>query len=180
MCELVLGRYQSPTFTTVIIRPATICGYSPRLRLDLSVNILTNHAMNKGRITVFGGEQQRPNLHIEDMADLYLQLLAAPDERIAGKIWNAGYQNLKLREIAELVQRVVGHHVPIVTEPTDDLRSYRVSSARIAREFGFRPQRTVEDAIRDLKAAFEAGKIPDPLTDPRYYNIRTMQALRLK
>lgn len=180
MCEIVLGRYQSPQFTTVTIRPATVCGYSPRLRLDLSVNILTNHAINKGKITVFGGEQQRPNLHIEDMADLYLKLLAAPDAQIAGKIWNAGYQNLKLREIAELVKRVVGANVGIVTEPTNDNRSYRVSSAKIAREFGFTTRHTVEDAVRDLKAAFDAGKIPNALTDPRYYNIKTMQAINLK
>ncbi len=175
MCEIVLGRYQSPDFTTVTIRPATVCGYSPRLRLDLSVNILTNHAINKGQITVFGGEQQRPNLHIDDMTDLYLRLLAAPDRQIAGKVWNAGYQNLKLREIAELVRRVVGANVAIVTESTNDNRSYRVSSAKIAREFGFVTRHTVEDAVRDLKAAFEAGKVPNPLTNPRYFNIKTMQ-----
>ncbi len=180
MCEIVLGRYQSPTFTTVTIRPATVCGYSPRLRLDLSVNILTNHAINKGKITVFGGEQQRPNLHIEDMTDLYLKLLAAPDAQIAGKLWNAGYQNLKLREIADLVKRVVGKNVAIVTEPTNDNRSYRVSSAKIAREFGFTTQHTVEDAVRDLKAAFDAGKVPNPLTDARYFNIKTMQAIHLE
>lgn len=180
MCELVLGRYQSPEFTTVTIRPATVCGYSPRLRLDLSVNILTNHAINKGKITVFGGEQQRPNLHIEDMTDLYLRLLQAPDRQIAGKIWNAGYQNLKLREIAELVRRVVGKDVEIVTEPTNDNRSYRVSSAKIAREFGFTARHSVEDAVRDLKTAFDAGKVPNPLTDIRYYNIKTMQALNLR
>lgn len=180
MCEIVLGRYQSPDFTTVTIRPATVCGYSPRLRLDLSVNILTNHAINKGKITVFGGEQQRPNLHIEDMTDLYLKLLAASDAQIAGKLWNAGYQNLKLREIADLVKRVVGANVGIVTEPTNDNRSYRVSSAKIAREFGFTTQHTVEDAVRDLKAAFDAGKVPNPLTDARYFNIKTMQAIHLQ
>ena len=180
MCEIVLGRYQSPGFTTVTIRPATVCGYSPRLRLDLSVNILTNHAINKGKITVFGGEQQRPNLHIEDMTDLYMKLLAAPDAQIAGKVWNAGYQNLALREIADLVRRVVGTNVEIVTEPTNDNRSYRVSSAKIARELGFTTKRTVEDAVRDIKAAFDAGKVPDPLTDPRYFNIKTMQAIHLQ
>lgn len=179
MCELVLSRYQAPEFTTVTIRPATVCGYSPRLRLDLSVNILTNHAINKGKITVFGGEQQRPNLHIEDMTDLYLRLLVAPASQIAGKVWNAGYQNLKLREIADLVQGVVGKNVPILTEPTNDNRSYRVSSKKIAAEFGFQARHTVEDAVRDLKAAFDAGKAPNSLTDPRYFNIKTMQAINL-
>lgn len=180
MCEDVLAKYYAPGFTCVTLRPATVCGYSPRLRLDLTVNILTNHAINKGKITVFGGEQLRPNLHIEDMADLYLKLLEAPDKQIDRKIWNAGYHNLKVREIAELVRRVVGKKVEIVTEPTDDNRSYQVSSEKIAREFGFKPQHTVEDAIRDLKAAFDAGEIPNSLTDPRYFNIKTMQALALK
>jgi nucleoside-diphosphate-sugar epimerase len=180
MCEEVLAKYQARDFTCVTLRPATICGYSPRLRLDLTVNILTNHAINKGKITVFGGEQKRPNLHIEDMADLYVKLLDAPAEKIAGKTWNAGYQNLKVRQIAELVRRVVGKNVEIVTEPTDDNRSYHVSSAKIEREFGFQPTHTVEDAVRDLKAAFEVGKIPNPMTDARYYNVKLMNAIHLK
>jgi len=157
-----------------------VCGYSPRLRLDLTVNILTNHAINKGRITVFGGEQLRPNLHIEDMTDLYLKLLEAPDNQIDRKVWNAGYHNLKVREIAELVRSVVGKSAEIVTEPTNDNRSYQVSSEKIAREFGFKPRHTVEDAIRDLKGAFAGGKISNPMTDMRYYNIRTMQAVKLQ
>jgi nucleoside-diphosphate-sugar epimerase len=180
MCELVLGRYQTPDFTTVTIRPATVCGYSPRLRLDLSVNILTNHAINKNRITVFGGEQWRPNIHIEDICDLYVDLLERPAGQIAGKIWNAGYQNLKVREIAETVRSVVGKQVEIVTEPTNDNRSYRVTSKKIERELGFKPRHTVEDAVRDLKAVFGAGKIPDPLTAIRYFNIKTMQNIQLQ
>jgi nucleoside-diphosphate-sugar epimerase len=180
MCEDVLAKYYAPGFTCCTIRPATVCGYSPRLRLDLTVNILTNHAINKGRITVFGGEQLRPNLHIDDMADLYLRLLEAPSAQIDRKIWNAGYHNLKVREIAELVRRVIGKDVEIVTEPTNDNRSYQVSSEKIAREFGFRPRHTVEEAIRDLKAAFDAGKVPDPLAAVRYFNIKTMQAISLR
>jgi nucleoside-diphosphate-sugar epimerase len=180
MCEEVLAKYYAPGFTCVTVRPATVCGYSPRLRLDLTVNILTNHAINKGKITVFGGDQLRPNLHIEDMTDLYLKLLEAPDKQIDRKIWNAGYHNLKVRDIAELVRRVIGKSIDIVTEPTNDNRSYQVNSDKIAREFGFQPQHTVEDAIRDLKTAFDAGKIPNSLTDPRYFNIKTMQALGLK
>jgi nucleoside-diphosphate-sugar epimerase len=179
MCEDILKKYYAPDWTCCTIRPATVCGYSHRLRLDLTVNILTNHAINKGKITVFGGEQLRPNLHIEDMADLYLRLLEAPAEKIDRRIWNAGYQNLKVREIAALVRRVIGKNVEIVTEPTNDNRSYQVNSDKIAREFGFKPQHTVEDAIRDLKAAFDAGKIPNSLTHPRYYNIKTMQAIQL-
>jgi len=180
MCELVLSRYQAPGFTTVTIRPATVCGYSPRLRLDLTVNIHTNHAINRNRITVFGGDQWRPNIHIEDICDLYVDLLGRPAEQIAGKIWNAGYQNLKVREIAETVRSVIGKQVEIVTEPTNDNRSYRVTSKKIGRELGFVPRHTVEDAVRDLKAAFDAGKIPDSLADQRYYNVRLMNSIHLQ
>jgi len=180
MCEEVLEQEREPGFVAVTLRPATICGYAPRLRLDLTVNILTSHAINNGRITVFGGEQLRPNLHVEDMTDLYLQLLEAPDEVISGKIWNAGYHNLKVREIAELVQHEIGKAVDIVVTPSDDHRSYHVSSEKIKREFGFSALRTVTDAIVDLKDAFSAGKVPGAMTDDRYYNIKRMQAVKLR
>ena len=185
LCEPILLEHQSPGFATVVIRPATICGYSPRQRLDLTVNILTNHAVNLGRITLFGGEQMRPNIHIEDMVDLYLMLLEVPDEQIAGKTYNAGYQNLTIAEIARSVRDVVrqemagGAQVDIVTTPSDDRRSYHISSQKIKRELGFVPQRDIEDAVRDLVAAFGAGKIPNPMTDTRCYNIKTMQALEI-
>lgn len=177
-CEEILARYQISDFTTVTVRPATVCGYSPRLRLDLTVNILTNLAVNTGRITVFGGEQRRPNIHIEDVTDLYVDLLARPDEQVAGKIWNAGYENLKVREIAQEVRRVVGDNkVEIITTPSDDHRSYHISSAKIERELGFKPKHTIADAVRDLVAAFRGGKVPGAMTDPRYYNIKMMQQL---
>jgi nucleoside-diphosphate-sugar epimerase len=179
MCEEVLDEEREPGFVAVTLRPATVCGYAPRLRLDLTVNILTNHAVNNGRITVFGGEQLRPNIHVEDMTDLYLRLLEAPDAAVDGKIWNAGYDNLKVGEIARMVRREVGP-VEIVVTPTDDHRSYHVSSEKIAREFGFRAGRSVKDAIVDLKAAFAGGKVPDAMTDDRYYNIRRMQSLKLR
>src|ERR1700736_1363531 len=180
MCEDVLEEEREPGFITVTIRPATVCGYSPRLRLDLTVNILTNLAITNGRITVFGGEQLRPNLHVEDMTDLYLTLLEAEDARVDGKIWNAGYDNLKVRHIAEMVRRRVGPKVEIVVTPSDDHRSYHVSSQKIRRELGFTPRHSVQDAIFDLKAAFESGAVPHALTDDRYYNIKRMQAYRLR
>jgi nucleoside-diphosphate-sugar epimerase len=176
LCEDVLLSKRRPGFVTLILRPATICGYSPRLRLDLSVNILTNLAVNNRKITVFGGEQRRPNLHIEDMTDLYVQCLRYKDTQIDGKVFNAGYQNLRIREIAEIVKAEVGPDVEIVTSRTDDLRSYHISSAKIKRELGWEPRHTIQDAVRDLVAAFKAGKVPDSLTDPRYFNIKTMQA----
>jgi nucleoside-diphosphate-sugar epimerase len=180
LCEEVLHEERESGFTSVIIRPATVCGYAPRLRLDLTVNILTNLAINKGRITVFGGEQLRPNLHVEDMTDLYLQLLRAPDEAVNEKVWNAGYQNLKVHKIAEMVREKVGPAVEIVVTPTNDHRSYHVSSERIKRELGFLAKRTVEDAIVDLRDAFLAGKVPEAMTNDRYYNIKRMQGMNLR
>jgi nucleoside-diphosphate-sugar epimerase len=180
MCEEVLNDEREQGFTTVTLRPATVCGYAPRLRLDLTVNILTNHAINNGRITVFGGDQLRPNIHVEDMTELYLTLLERPDEAINGKTWNAGYHNLKLRSIADMVREEVGPKVDIVVTPTDDHRSYHVSSEKIRRDLGFVAGRTVKDAIVDLKAAFLAGKVPNAMTDDRYYNIKRMQALKLR
>jgi nucleoside-diphosphate-sugar epimerase len=183
LCEDVLRRYQSPDFCTVIIRPATVCGYSPRMRLDLSVNILTNLAVNNRRITVFGGSQKRPNLHIGDMSDLYVRLLELPGEKLAGDTFNAGYQNHTIADLAQMARRVVEAEMPekapieIATSATDDLRSYHVSSGKIAAKLGFKPARTVESAMRDLCHAFKAGKLPDSLTDPRYFNVKTMKAL---
>jgi len=180
MCEEVLLREREPGFVTLTLRPATVCGYSPRLRLDLTVNILTNHAVNNKKITVFGGQQMRPNIHIDDASELYVKALEWPDEAIDGKVFNAGYENHRVIEIAEMVRGVVGEDVEIVTVPTDDNRSYHISSERIRRELGFVPKYTIEDAVRDLVAAFQSGKIPDPMTDIRYYNIKTMQHLQLR
>ncbi|OGX27148.1 MAG: UDP-glucose 4-epimerase [Omnitrophica WOR_2 bacterium RIFCSPHIGHO2_02_FULL_48_11] len=180
LCEDVLLEEATDDFIVSILRPATVCGYSPRLRLDLTVNILTNHAINKKEITVFGGDQTRPNIHIEDMTDLYVYLLELPDEKIHKKIYNAGYENHKVKDIAKMVQSIVGDHVPIKTVPTDDNRSYHVSSKKIKKELNFAPRHTIEQAILDLKKAFDANKIPNSMTDDRYYNIRTMKTVHLK
>lgn len=180
LCEEALEREREPGFVTVTVRPATVCGYAPRLRLDLTVNILTSSAINNGRITVFGGEQLRPNIHVGDMTDLYLLLLAAPDGAVDGKVWNAGYDNLRVRDIAEKVRARVGPDVAIVTTPAHDHRSYHISSARIGRELGFYPRRSVDDAIGDLQAAFTAGKVPNAMTDDRYYNVKRLQRLGLR
>jgi nucleoside-diphosphate-sugar epimerase len=144
------------------------------------VNILTNHAVHKKRITVFGGNQMRPNIHIEDITDLYVHGLEWPDEAIDGKIFNAGYENRKVVEIAEIVRGVVGKEVAVVTTPTNDNRSYHISSRKIKNELGFEPRHTIEEAVRDLVEAFGSGRLPDAMTGIRYYNIKTMQALNLK
>jgi nucleoside-diphosphate-sugar epimerase len=184
LCEPVLFEHQEKEFVCVAIRPATICGYSPRQRLDLSVNILTNHAVNNNKITVFGGEQQRPNLHIQDMCDLYKLLLELPDEKIAGETFNAGYQNQSIMDIAQIVKKVVQEEfpekgdIPIVTTPSNDNRSYRITSDKIAAKLGFKPKRTIEDAVRDLCRAFRAGILPNSLTDDRYYNVKVLKRIR--
>jgi len=179
-CEKVLMAAADKDFIITIVRPSTVCGYSPRMRLDLTVNILTNQAVNKGKITVFGGEQKRPNLHIQDMCDAYLFLLEQPNEKIHKKIYNIGFQNLKVKEIAEMVRKTIDQKIPIEKSHTNDLRSYHVSSKKIKEELGFEAKHTVEEAVLDLKRAFEEGKIPNALTDIRYVNIKTMEAIKLK
>jgi nucleoside-diphosphate-sugar epimerase len=186
LCEPHLLKYQSPDFTTVIIRPATICGYSPRMRLDLSVNILTNLAINKRKITVFGGAQKRPNIDIEDITDLYVKLLDYPDDKIAGQIFNAGYHNHTIAEIAEIVRKVVESEYPELSPigveytTTNDPRSYHISSEKIARVLGYRPTRSVEDAVRGLCRAFKAGKLPNSLDDTKYFNVKKMKEMDVK
>ena len=186
LSEPYLLKYQSPAFTTVIIRPATVCGYSPRTRLDLTINILTNHAVNKGKITVFGGTQKRPNIHIDDIAELYVDLLERPATEIAGETFNAGYENFTVGELAMQVKTIVEQEfpekplIPIETTPSNDLRSYHVSSKKILRKLGWAPKRTIEDAVRDLCKAFKAGKLPDSMTDEKYINVRTVRSLALR
>jgi nucleoside-diphosphate-sugar epimerase len=147
--------------------------------LDLSVNILTNLAINKGEITVFGGSQKRPNIHIEDMTDLYCKLLELPTEKIDGKIWNAGYENFTISQIAQMVKNVIGDQVRIVTTPSNDLRSYHISSEKIKKDIDFEPSHSIEDAVRDLKAAFDKGLVPDSLAGDKYFNVKLMQHIDL-
>ena len=181
LCEDILLNYHSSGFTPVIIRPATVCGYSPRLRLDLTVNILTNHAVNRGQITVFGGTQKRPNIHIDDITDLYVDLLSLSSHLISGKVWNVGYENHQVRQIAEIVKEVVGNNdVSIVTTPTDDLRSYHISSEKIQQDLGFSPQYSIKRAVQDLVEAFQLGKISDPFENINYYNVKKMNTIQMK
>lgn len=179
-CEPILLKHQSEDFTTVILRPATVCGYSPRMRLDLSVNILTSLAVTKSEIMVFGGKQTRPNIHILDMASAYLNLLEAPKEKIAGQAFNCGMQNLSIAELAEMVREIVSvryrKSVTIKTEPMNDTRSYRVNSDKIKETLGFEFNHTIEEAINDICDAFDAGLIPNP-DDDNYFNVRAMKRI---
>ena len=178
-CEKILAEYQSDDFTTVTIRPATVCGYSPRQRLDVVVNILTNLAYHKREISVFGGDQLRPNIHIADMVEAYMALLDADKEKIGGKIFNAGYENQPVSKIAETVKNVVGEDVKLITTPSDDNRSYHISSQKIKDEIGFETTHTIQDAVEDLCAAFDKGLLPNSLEDEMYFNIKRMQNLEL-
>jgi nucleoside-diphosphate-sugar epimerase len=179
LCEEVLDEEREPGFTTVTVRPSTVCGWSPRLRLDLVVNILAAHAWHNRRIKVFGGDQMRPNIHIADMVGVYLDLLDQPDAKIDGDVFNAGYENRTVSELATLVRDTVGGPIEIDVVPTDDNRSYHVSSAKMRRMLGFVPRFTIEDAVRDLCDAFASGKV-GAMNDPQYHNIQRMRAANLR
>jgi nucleoside-diphosphate-sugar epimerase len=182
LCEPLVLAENGPNFTAMVLRPATVCGASPRMRFDLSVNIMTNLAIVNKKITVFGGKQHRPNMHIEDITDLYDQLLLESPARIAGKTYNAGFQNRTIADIAQIARDVVRLELPelgpieIVTSATDDNRSYRVNSDKIATELGFRPRHTIEDAVRDICAWYRAGRFPNSLSDPKYFNVKLLKA----
>lgn len=181
LCEEYLLKNQSPEFCVLIIRPATVCGYSKRLRLDLTVNMLTMQALVKGKITVLGGSQKRPNIHIDDITDLYVKTLEYPSSTIAGKIYNAGYENQSLLQIAKMIKRVLkNRRISIEISKTSDLRSYKISSQKIKKELKFFPKHSIEDAVNDLKGAYMQGKIPEPFTNPLYYNIQTLKSLNKK
>ncbi|WP_316355822.1 NAD-dependent epimerase/dehydratase family protein [Candidatus Neptunichlamydia sp. REUL1] len=181
-CEKILLKYQDKNFTCCVLRPATVCGYAPRQRLDVVVNILTNLAFNTGRIKVMGGDQLRPNIHVRDMVRAYLHVLEAPAEKIQGEIFNVGYHNYSVQELGDIVQSTVGRKKDIDLEkiPTDDNRSYHVSSQKIADKLGFTPNYTIQDAVDSLVEAFEDGKLPNSLDDKRYFNIKTMKAINLQ
>jgi nucleoside-diphosphate-sugar epimerase len=185
-CEPMLWEEVNNDFVGVTIRPATLCGYAPRQRLDLSVNILTNHAYNKGKIMVFGGAQKRPNLHIQDMVDIYSMLLKVEDSLIQGETFNASGINLSIAEIADEVAKIVAdfkglkESIEIETLPSNDPRSYHVNSDKIKRVLGFSPKRSVKDAVKDLCEAFKTGKLPDSMNETKYFNVQKMKELGVK
>lgn len=181
-CEKILLKYQSDDFICTILRPATVCGYAPRQRLDVVVNILTNLAYHTGKVKVMGGSQMRPNIHIEDMVRAYLLILESPKEKIQGEIFNVGYHNHTVMDLGKMVQAIVGERRPVelIVEQTNDNRSYHVSSEKIGKKLSFFPKYSIEDAIRGLVDAFAEGKLPDSLESSQYFNIKTMKAVNLK
>jgi nucleoside-diphosphate-sugar epimerase len=187
LVEPILFKHTDADFVGVIFRPATVCGYAPRLRLDLSVNILTCHACMKDKITVFGGSQLRPNLHVKDYAEVVKLLMTAPTEKIANQIFNVGFQNMSILQIAELVKKVVeGEYTKYgvkknveieVKSSDDDIRSYHINSDKIKNALGFVPQFSVEDAIRGLAKEFRRFEVPNCLEDDIYYPVRRLKRI---
>ena len=171
--EEIVASAASDGFTTVSIRSATVCGVSPRMRFDVIVNIMSKAAIADGEITVFGGDQYRPNIHIDDITDLYVMLVEVPADKINGKVFNVGSINYTVKEIAEMVREEIGAVVRTDDNVTDN-RSYRISSEKIKRELGFAPRKAIRQAIKDIKQAFARGMFPDP-NSSIYYNVRTMK-----
>jgi len=179
-CEKILNKHGSDNFIVTTIRPATVCGYSFRQRLDVVVNILSNLAYHKRSITVFGGTQLRPNIHIKDMVNAYLKVIIAPKEKINFEIFNVGGKNQSVKELAKDVKSVIGKDVKLVKIKSNDKRSYHISSKKIYKILGFKTQYTVKDAAKDLKKAFEKKILHKPLSNKKYFNIATMQSLKIK
>ncbi len=179
-CEKILLKFKSKDFTPVIIRPATVCGYSPRQRLDVVVNIFANLGFNNREIKVFGGSQLRPNIHMQDMVDAYSILLEAENDKVSGEIFNAGYENISVQDLATLTKSVLGNDIKLHNIPSNDNRSYHISSKKIKKILKFEPKYTIKNAIEDLKSAFEKNLLPNSLQDEKYFNIKKMQKINLK
>ena len=179
-CEKILNNYKSENFITTTIRPSTVCGYAKRQRLDLVVNILTNHAFHNREIKVFGGDQLRPNVHIDDMVDSYLAVINAKDEKVNGQIFNVGYKNQSVNELANDVREIIGDDIKIINTKSDDNRSYHVSSQKIKEVLGFETRYTVKNAVSDLKDAFEKKLLINTFENELFFNIKRMNNLNLK
>jgi len=178
-CEIILNKYISENFTPVTIRPATICGYALRQRLDVIVNILTNLAYNKREISIFGGNQLRPNIHIKDMVKAYEVLIKASNSKIKGQVFNVGNENKTVSELAQTVKSVVGKDVTLKTIPTNDNRSYHISSKKIKDVLGFDNNFTISSAVQDLVDGFKNKLFTDSLHNEKYFNIKTMNKIKL-
>ena len=179
-CEKILNDYKSDDFIVTTIRPSTVCGYAKRQRLDLVVNILTNHAYHNNKIIVLGGEQLRPNIHIEDMINSYLAVLKSDYSKINGEIFNVGFKNQSVNELAMDVKKVIGKNVEITKKETNDNRSYHVSSQKIKDILDFETKFTIQDAVRDLKKAFDNKLLFNSFENKKYFNIKMMQSIKLK
>ena len=166
VAERVLLSY-ADDMAVQIVRPATVCGLSDRMRLDVSVNMLTMQALTNGKITVFGGAQVRPNIHIDDITDLYIYMLENPDK--TSGVYNAGFENISILDIAKMVQAKINCEIEIT--PSNDPRCYRINSDKLLAS-GFKPSKNVETAIEEIIEAHEAGKLKN---EDHFYNLKWMQ-----
>jgi len=178
LAEWLVRSASSPDFVTVNIRPATICGYSARQRFDLTVNKLTADGVRKRMITVHGGEQRRPNVGMTDMINLYAQLIQAKDSIINGRTFNFGFENLKIVDIARLVQKELADLDPNVQiTDTFDKRDYHISAKKIVSELGYQPVSSIAKEVAELRKALESGKFPD-IEAAEHHNLKSMQLVR--
>jgi nucleoside-diphosphate-sugar epimerase len=184
LCEPLLFKHTNSSFEGVVFRPATVCGYAPRLRLDLSVNILSNYAYFKNKITVFGGKQLRPNLNIKDYCDVVDLFINAERSKIENKIFNVGYENMTILDLAELVKNIFDKRynksISIVRTESNDNRSYHINSDKIKSELGFKPSYSISNAINSLFDAFDNNLVPNSFDDDIYFNVKRMQNLNVK
>lgn len=184
LCEPLLLKHTDNNFEGVIFRPATVCGFAPRQRFDLSVNILTNHAINKNKIIVFGGNQLRPHLHIQDYCDVVKLFLTAPSEKIKNEIFNVSYQNMSINEIAVIVKKVVEeefnqlNQIQIVNEKSEDIRSYHINSDKIKEVLGFQPKKSVESAVRELCLSFKNKVFSNSFDNDFYFNVKRLKNIK--
>ncbi len=184
MCEPLLFKHTDKNFKGVVFRPATVCGYSKRQRLDVSVNILTNFAVNKNKIVIFGGTQMRPNLHILDYIRAVNLFINCGDNLIENETFNVGYQNLTINEIAHLVKKVVekkfpGKSISIEKQHSNDNRSYHINSDKIKEKLDFIPKHTIEEAVVELCDAFKNNMLPNSFDNDIYFNVKRMLNLRV-
>tara|TARA_B100000965_G_scaffold163343_1_gene136099 strand:+ start:7249 stop:8244 length:996 start_codon:yes stop_codon:yes gene_type:complete len=181
-CEPILLKHTDDNFKGVIFRPATVCGYAPRQRLDLTVNILSNFAFNKGFIKVFGGDQMRPNLHIDDYIEAVDIFINAPIEKVENQIFNVGFQNYTVRDLAKIVSNTIkkenNNDIEIIFEKSDDNRSYHINSDKIKEALDFKPKRSIEDAIIELTKAMQDGLLPNSFDDDIYFNVKRLKSIK--
>tara|TARA_B110000211_G_C14033339_1_gene533230 strand:- start:461 stop:1441 length:981 start_codon:yes stop_codon:yes gene_type:complete len=179
-CEKILDMYGDNSFTVTSLRPATVCGYARRQRLDVIVNILTNFAYHKKEIQIFGGKQLRPNIHINDMVRAYLEIIEADKKKINKEIFNVGSTNHSILEIADMVKKNIDPNIVLKKIETKDTRSYHISSEKIKNIIGFETKLTIEDAVQDLKSAFEKKLLINTFNNEFFFNIKRMQAIKLQ
>ena len=185
LCEPKLFKHTDENFIGVVFRPATVCGYSTRQRLDLSVNILTNHAINKNEITIFGGKQLRPNLHILDYCNAVIKLIRTHKKYVKNQVFNVGYQNYSINNLALIVKKTIEKvykrkKIQLKNIKSNDIRSYHINSDKIKKLLNFKPKYSIEHAVLELVKAFKKNKIKNSFNNDIYFNVKRMMKIKAK